>query len=125
VARQVILVIDDDKHLVEVIQQYLEAQGFLVHTAVDGIHAFPMAQEQHPVLIIMDVDMPIVSGLKALEQLRADPKTKEIPVIMLSGLSSGRVYPFVEKMARVSHIKKPVSLEDLHSMVRHYIPEGA
>ena len=39
-----ILVIDDDKHLVELIQQYLEAQGYVVYTALDGLHAHPMAQ---------------------------------------------------------------------------------
>jgi len=124
-ARQAILVIDDDKHLVEVIQQYLEAQGYIVYTALDGLHAYPMAQARKPALIILDVDMPITNGIKALEQLRADPKTQNIPVIMLTGVVSGSIFPIVEKMSRVSHIKKPVSLEDLHSMVRHYIPDGA
>jgi len=124
-ARQAILVIDDDKHLVELIQQYLEAQGYLVYTALDGFHAHPMAEARHPALIILDVDMPITNGLKALEELRADPKTKEIPVIMLTGVVSSRVFPVVENMPRVSHIKKPVGLEDLHSMVRHYIPDDA
>jgi len=123
-ARQAILVIDDDKHLVELIQEYLEGQGYLVYTALDGLHAHPMAHSRHPALIIMDVDMPITSGLHALEQLRADPQTKGIPVIMLTGVASGRIYPVVENMAKVSHIKKPVSLEDLMSMVRLYIPDG-
>ena len=118
-----ILVIDDDKHLVEVIQLYLEAQGYVVYTALDGLHAHPMAQARHPALIIMDVDMPLTGGLQALEQLRADPKTAHIPVIMLTGVVSGKIYPVVERMANVSHIKKPVSLEDLLSMVHVYIPE--
>ena len=122
-ARPTILVIDDDKHLVELIQQYLEAQGYVVYTALDGLHAHPMAQVRQPALIVMDVDMPITNGITALEQLRADPRTQNIPVIMLTGVVSSRIFPVVENMPRVSHIKKPVSLEDLHSMVRHYIPE--
>ena len=118
-----IVVIDDDKHLVELIQEYLEAQGYVVYTALDGLHALPMAQARHPALIIMDVDMPITNGLKALAQLRDDPETASIPVIMLTGVVSIHVFPLIEKMPRVSHVKKPVQLEDLLSMVHVYIPD--
>ena len=119
-----ILVIDDDEHLVELIQEYLEAQGYVVYTALDGLHAHPMAQARHPALIIMDVDMPMTGGIKALELLRADPKTQTIPVIMLTGVESVKIYPVIERLANVSHIKKPVSLEDLLSMVHAYIPDN-
>ena len=118
-----IIVIDDDKHLTEVLQQYLEGLDFTVFTALDGVHAYTMALARKPALIIMDVDMPIMSGLQALEKLRADPKTQTIPVILLTGVISDTVYPLIQNMPRVSHIKKPVNLEDLGSMVRVYIPQ--
>jgi len=124
-AKGPVLVIDDDRHLVELIQQYLEAQGYVVYTALDGLHAHPMAQARHPALIIMDVDMPITNGFKALEQLRSHPETKSIPVILLTGVASDHVYPLIEYKPRVSHIKKPVQLEDLLSMVHIYLPEDA
>ena len=47
-ARATVLVIDDDKHLVEVIQEYLEAQGYTVFTALDGVHAHSMASTRKP-----------------------------------------------------------------------------
>ena len=122
-ARATVLVIDDDKHLVEVIQEYLEAQGYTVFTALDGVHAHSMACTRKPAVIILDVDMPITNGLQALEQLRKDPRTKDIPVILLTGVVSAKVFPAVQNLPRVSHVKKPVHLEDLASMVRHYIPE--
>ena len=118
-----ILVIDDDRHLVELIREFLEGQGYVVYTALDGLHAHPMAEARHPALIILDVDMPITDGLRALEQLRADPETQSIPVIMLTGVVSSHVYPIIEKLPKVTHIKKPVVLEDLLSMVKVYIPE--
>jgi two-component system NtrC family sensor kinase len=121
--RSTILVIDDDKHQVEVIQQYLEAQGHVVFTAFDGIHAHPMAKSRRPSLLIMDVDMPMVTGLQALELLRADEATREIPIIFLTGVTSETIFPVIQNMPRVTHIKKPLNLEDLGSMVRHYIPE--
>ena len=119
-----IVVIDDDQHLVELIQEYLDAQGYVVYTALNGLHALPLAKTRKPAVMILDVDMPFTNGLQALRMLRDDPETKSIPVIMLTGVVSGEIFPVVEKLARVSHLKKPVSLEDLGSMVRHYAPNA-
>jgi CheY-like chemotaxis protein len=121
-SRAAILVIDDDKHLVEMVQLYLEEKGYVVYTAQDGVHALPTAEARHPALIIMDVDMPVTDGLKALSQLRADKKTAGIPVILLTGVISSHVFPIIQDMPKVSHIKKPIQLEDLLSIVRHYVP---
>jgi len=75
-------------------------------------------------LIILDVDMPVTNGLQALDKLRADPATKQIPVILMTGMVSGQVYPVIQNMPHVSHVKKPVDPDDLLSIVRHYIPES-
>ncbi len=66
--------------------------------------------------------MPIMNGLSILELLRADAATKNIPVILMTGVTSARVYPVVAGKALVTHVKKPVEPEDLLSIVRHYIP---
>lgn len=55
---------------------------------------------------------------------RSDPKTQPIPIIMLTGVESVKIYPVIERLANVSHIKKPVSLEDLLSMVHAYIRDS-
>src|SRR5437773_1919325 len=95
-----ILLIDDDAYLLEVIQDYLEAKGFVVHTARDGLQAHPLASSRKPSLIILDVDMPHTNGLKALQQLRKDPKTENIPVILLTGMVSASVFPSIQNMPR-------------------------
>src|SRR6266700_5322150 len=123
-ARKVVLVIDDDRQLVQGIQDYLRSQGYVVFTGSDGAQAYPLASARKPALIILDVDMPITNGFKALERLRAEPETKNIPVILMTGVASSEVIPATQKMLLLSHVKKPIAPEDLLSLVRHYIPES-
>jgi DNA-binding response OmpR family regulator len=120
--KRTLAVIDDDKHLAGLLTDYLEERGFSVLTAYDGSSGVTVIKAGKPGLIVLDVDMPVMSGLQVLEVLRRDPETKTIPVIMLTGVVSDQVYPHIAKMPKVSHIKKPVNLEDLYSMVKHYLP---
>ena len=122
--RKVVLVIDDDQRLLEGIQDYLESQGYVVYTATDGIQAYPLASARKPGVIILDVDMPITNGFKSLEQLHLYPETQKIPVILITGLTSSDVYPAIKDNPLISHVKKPISPEDLLSLVRHFIPES-
>jgi two-component system cell cycle response regulator len=122
-ARRLILVVDDDQHLVEGLQDYLESNGYVVYTSSTGVQAYPLASARQPALIILDVDMPIMNGLKALERLRKEPDTKHIPIILMTGMPSGEISPAIQNMPLVSHVKKPVEPEDLLSLVRYYIPE--
>ena len=123
-SRKVVLVVDDDQRLVQGLQDYLESQGYVVYTANDGVQAYPLASARHPSLIILDIDMPMTDGFKALQRLRAEPETKNIPVILMTGIASAGVYPAIKNMPLLSHVKKPIAPEDLLSLVRHYIPES-
>src|SRR5258708_1833399 len=124
-SRPLVIVVDDDKHLVELLQGYLEGLGCMVYTGYDGQAAWSMAKIRKPALVIMDVDMPFMSGLRALELMRQDDITKNIPVILLTGMPSGTVYPQIATAPNVSHIKKPVEFSDLGSLVQHYLPDLA
>jgi len=122
-AKPVIVLVDDDPHHVELLQTYLEAKGCEVHTGFDGYAALKLSREHRPDVLILDVDMPGMGGTEVLENLRGDKDMEMIPVIMLTGVVSADIYPVIESMPRVSHIKKPVELEDLYSMVEHYLPK--
>ena len=116
-----ILIVDDDDALLGCLKEFFEAEGYRVVTAGDGMMAIRMAKESAPSLILMDVNMPVFNGLKALEVLRADPALRRVPVILLTAEPSGRVYPVIEPMPNVSHLKKPASLQDVFSLVQHYL----
>ena len=79
-----ILVVDDDEEIVRVVQITLEAKGFDVITASNGIEALGHMTGELPDALVLDVDMPRMDGLTVLEHLKANPCTTHIPVIMLT-----------------------------------------
>ena len=116
-----LLLVDDDMALVQLMAKALEGEGYLVLKGFDGQMAVQLAQTQKPELIVMDVDMPMTHGLKALDFLRKSPATAKIPVIFLTGAQSERVSGALEQASRVAHLKKPLDLEELSSLVRHFL----
>lgn len=79
-----ILAVDDEKHIVRLVQVNLERQGYEVVTAFDGKEALQKVQEENPDLVVLDVMMPYMDGFEVLQNLRRNPATREIPVIMLT-----------------------------------------
>ncbi|WP_031479822.1 ATP-binding protein [Maridesulfovibrio frigidus] len=85
-----ILVADDDPALNEFLSQILEEEGYRIITAVDGVDAVQKAKTRMPQLITMDLKMPKMDGAEAIRQLRLDPSTRHIPVIVISALAEGQ-----------------------------------
>ncbi|MCL6520157.1 MAG: response regulator [Armatimonadota bacterium] len=79
-----ILAVDDEKHIVRLVQVNLERQGYEVVTASDGKEALQKVEEERPDLVILDVMMPYMDGFEVLQNLRRNPSTRDIPVIMLT-----------------------------------------
>ena len=79
-----ILAVDDEKHIVRLIQVNLERAGYQVVTAFDGVEALKKVQEENPDLVVLDVMMPQMDGFETLKNLKANPQTRNIPVIMLT-----------------------------------------
>ncbi len=82
-----VLVVDDDQSAVAFVRAALEAEKYEVIGASDGLAGLSRAREEPPDLIILDVYMPRQPGFYTLRDLKADPKTKDVPVIMLTGVS--------------------------------------
>ncbi len=118
-----VLVVDDDTSIVNLLRESLTLEGYNVTCGFDGQMAVQLARKQIPDLIILDVSMPMTNGLKAFEYLRAAEETRMIPVIFLSGELSKNVFPTVEGGARVAHLKKPMDLDHLNSLVRQFIQQ--
>lgn len=79
-----ILAVDDEKHIVRLVQVNLERQGYEVIPAYDGKEALQKVEEERPDLIVLDVMMPYMDGFEVLQNLRRNPSTRDIPVIMLT-----------------------------------------
>lgn len=79
-----ILVVDDEKHIVRLVQANLDRAGYAVVTANDGKEALEKVAEENPDLVVLDVMMPYMDGFEVLQNLRRNPSTRDIPVIMLT-----------------------------------------
>jgi len=83
-AKGKILVVDDEIYIVHILDFSLGMEGYEVLTALDGEQALEKAHAEHPDLIVLDIMMPKLDGYETCKLLKADPATKEIPVILLS-----------------------------------------
>lgn len=79
-----ILAVDDEKHIVRLVQVNLERAGYQVVTANDGKEALEKVDAENPDLVVLDVMMPYMDGFEVLQNLRRNPATRDIPVIMLT-----------------------------------------
>lgn len=116
-----LLVVDDDPSIVNLLKESLQQDGYFFLEGYDGQAAVFLARTKKPDLILLDVNMPMTNGLKAAEMIRNNVESRSIPIILLTGEVSDRVYPAIESMGRILHIKKPVDLDELHSLVRQVL----
>jgi CheY-like chemotaxis protein len=83
-----VLVVDDEPNVVKLVENRLKANNYEVIHAFDGEEAIRKAREENPDLILLDIMMPKMSGCEAAMVIQDDPRTKDIPIIMLTALVS-------------------------------------
>jgi CheY-like chemotaxis protein len=121
-AKPVVLIVEDDASLVKVYSKVLELNGYEVITASYALPAMFRVVRRQPDVILADLNMPKMSGLELLAQLKAHEDTKDIPVVMITG----SVYPedrdAAFKAGCSAYIKKPVDtkefLQQIAALVR-------
>ncbi len=117
-----ILVGDDDPMVRSMILDVLQEHGFQTLMAEDGERSVELAVEHLPALVILDVKMPRMDGYTALARLRGHPRTREIPVIILTGETDGLYRELSKGMGAVDHVTKAASPEALLEAVRRCLP---
>lgn len=115
--RNLVLVIDDDPAVRELMVHYLESEGFKVRTAISGEEGLRMAKELKPGLITLDVMMPGMDGWSVLSNLKQDPETNSIPVIMLT-IVDDRNAGYA--LGATDYLSKPVQRDRLLSVLNKY-----
>jgi two-component system alkaline phosphatase synthesis response regulator PhoP len=83
-SRGKVLVVDDEEYIQHILNFSLGAEGFEVITAADGEEAVTIARSERPDIIVLDIMMPKMDGYEACKQIKGDPHTKDIPVILLT-----------------------------------------
>ncbi len=102
-----ILVADDDLEIMELLKFTLEQEDFSVITASDGEEALTLVREEHPDIVLLDVNMPRLTGYEVCEKIREDGSTCLIPVIMLTSFSKTKDRLTGIKLGADDYIEKP------------------
>ncbi|MEM0011514.1 MAG: response regulator [Candidatus Bathyarchaeia archaeon] len=113
-----ILVVDDERPIVRLVQVNLEHAGYEVVTAYDGREALEKVEQEKPDLIILDVMMPQMDGFEVIQRLQANPKTRDIPVIMLTAKAQDADVFRGWQSGVTLYLTKPFSPFELISFVR-------
>jgi len=117
-ATQRILVVDDEEDLLELIDYNLTKEGYRVRCVASGEEAIEAAQEMLPDLIVLDLMLPGVVGLDVCKQLKADPKTQHIPVVMLTAKSEEADVVAGLELGADDYVTKPFSPRVLIARIR-------
>lgn len=123
-SEQTVLYVEDNEYNRKIVRQLFSRTSYRLIEAVDGEAGVSMARRELPNLILMDVQLPKLSGLEATRVLKADARTKGIPVIIVTSFAlSGDREKAVEAGA-AGYLAKPYSPRELLTLVREYLPEA-
>lgn len=113
-----ILVCDDERHIVRLIQVNLEKHGYQVVTAFDGKEGLEKVKSEKPALMVLDVMMPYMDGFEVLKNLRRDADTEALPVIMLTAKAQDRDVFEGYSYGADMYLTKPFNPQELVSFVK-------
>jgi two-component system cell cycle response regulator len=112
-----ILVVDDMRETRRFYRAFLICRGYKVITARDGATALRVAQRRRPDLIVMDLAMPDIDGIEAARRLRADERTRQIPIVAVTGYGWKTVARIAAQVGFAAFVIKPCASIDLVTTV--------
>jgi len=117
-----VLLIEDEPNIIEAISYLLRQDGWRVTAHSDGASAVALVSSSMPDLLILDVMLPGRSGFDILRDLRADPNTRDLPVLMLTAKGQARDRETAEGIGVGQYMTKPFSNQDMLNAVRALAP---
>ena len=123
-SEQKILYIEDNEYNRKIVRQLLSRTSYRLIEAVDGESGVARAQQEPPDLILMDVQLPKMSGLDATRVLKADARTAHIPIIVITSFALSGDREKASAAGADSYLAKPYSPRELLALVRKFLPES-
>lgn len=120
-----ILIVDDYVDALDIWAIYLTAAGYRVSTAIDGASAIAKAHQLLPDLIVLDLELPGISGFEAARALRGDPETADIPLIAATGYSHMRQLDLARQVGFDSIVVKPCDPDTLLEEIERLAGDSA
>lgn len=119
-----ILYVEDNEFNLKIVRQLLSRTSYRLIEAMDGETGVATAQNQLPDLILMDVQLPKLSGLDATRRLRADAKTAAIPIVVVTSFALSGDSEKAMAAGASAYLAKPYSPRELLQKIRDLVPEN-
>jgi two-component system cell cycle response regulator DivK len=121
----VILIVEDNEKNMKLVRDVLQAKGYVTLEAVTGEDGVRLATERKPDLILMDIQLPGISGIDALRQLRANPDTSHIPAVAVTASVMQQDRKHITEAGFDGYLGKPINLKEFLDMVRTMLERNA
>jgi len=119
-----ILYVEDNEFNRKIVRQLLAKTTYRLREAVDGEQGVASALAAPPDLILMDIQLPKMSGLDATRQLRSDPRTATVPIIVVTSFALSGDDQKATAAGATAYLAKPYSPRELLAKIREIVPEG-
>jgi two-component system cell cycle response regulator DivK len=125
-ANELILIVEDNEKNRKLVRDVLQHTGYKTLEAETGEDGVRLAQESRPALVLMDIQLPGMNGIEALGRLRADPKTKKIPVIAVTASAMTHDRAKIMSAGFDGYQSKPINVKEFLVAVREMLdrPRG-
>ena len=122
--QKTILYVEDNEYNRKIVRQLLAKTSYRLLEAVDGEAGVATALAAPPDLILMDIQLPKISGLDATRQLRSDPRTATVPVIVVTSFALSGDEHKAKAAGATAYLAKPYSPRELLAKIREILPEA-
>jgi phosphate regulon transcriptional regulator PhoB len=122
--KETILIVEDEKDIVKMLDYNLKKEGYKVIVADDGEGALDAANTKHPDLILLDLMLPGLDGLEVCKELKNDRKTKSIPIIMLTAKAQESDKVVGLELGADDYVTKPFSPRELVARIKAVLRRG-
>ena len=120
-----ILIVEDNEKNMKLVRDVLQVKGYATLEAMTGEDGVRLAKERLPALVLMDIQLPGISGIEALKQLRADPATAAIPVIAVTASVMVSDRRNITDAGFDGYVGKPLNLKEFLEAVRAMVEQSA
>lgn len=116
-----VLIVEDNELNMKLFNDLLEANGYRTLQSRNGVGAVELARKHHPDLILMDIQLPEVSGLQVTDWIKADPELRSIPVIAITAFAMKGDEEKIRSRGCEAYLSKPISVSKFLETVKNYI----
>lgn len=119
-----VLIVEDNELNMKLFHDLLDAHGYNILQTRNGREALDLAQKNHPDLILMDIQLPEISGLEVTKWLKEDSRLRDIPVVAVTAFAMKGDEERIREGGCEAYIAKPISVPRFLDTIRHYIGDA-